>query len=51
MCLIMNTEFLRISNTQRGILHEESLNKNQQRKSTPTTSGMGGSGFERNVQM
>lgn len=46
-----NTEFLRISNTQRGSLHEEILNKNQQCKFTPTASGVGGSGFERNLRM
>lgn len=46
-----NAEFLRISDTQRGILNKESLNKNQQCKSTPTASGVGGSGFERNVRM
>lgn len=46
-----NTEFLRISDTRGGFLHEESLNKNQQRKSKSTTSGVGGSEFERNVRM
>lgn len=42
-----NTEFLRISNAQGGILHEEI----QQCKSTPTVSGVGGSGFEKNLRM
>jgi len=44
-------EFLRIFNTHGGFLHEESLNKNQLNKSKPTTSGAGGSGFERKVRM
>lgn len=46
-----NTEFLRISDTQGGFLLEKRLNKNQQCKSKPTTSGVGGSTFERNVRM